>query len=417
MLGHDRESLGTAPGFWGRRIEWKRRHTVGAILLVLVIAVLVASAISIPYYAITPGSAQSVEKLIGVPAPDAHSHKGKFLLVDVELVPLRAIEWPWFALNSDDEIVSSNALLGPETASQYETEGELDMRDAQQAATVVALHTLGYRVSARSAGALIYATLPDSPAADELSVGDVVSQVDGASVRTAAELGERIRDHRPGNIVTATVLSYPARRPQAVRVRLSAWRVKGKGKAATLVCPPWGTELSYPLYRFSPETGAKVKEAPCIGALDVETYYRVPHLPVKVDLSSEGIIGPSAGLAFTLGLIERLDPYDLAGGHEIAATGTMSVTGQVGAVGGVAQKTVAVRNAGATVFFVPRAEYGAARSHGGGGLHIYPVTTIGQVISILERHYGGRLPARRGERLAAESIANGGRKPGRRLAR
>lgn len=415
MLGHEGESLGTEAPPRGRRFEWHRRHTVGAIVLALVLAIVVASSISIPYYAITPGTAQSVEKLIGVPSHDAHSHRGEFLLVDVELVPLRAIEWPWYALNSDDQIVSANALLGPETANQYETEGELDMHDAQQAATVVALRTLGYHVSANSDGALIYATLPDSPASEDLAVGDVVSQVDGVPVTTAAGLGESIRQRPPGAAVKMTVLSYPSRHAKTVRVRLSAWRVKGKGKRATLVCPPWGTGLSEPLYHFSPATGKRVKEAPCIGALDVETYYRVPHLPLRVDLASEGIIGPSAGLAFTLGLIQRLDPYDLAGGHKIAATGTMSVSGQIGAVGGVAQKTVAVRNAGAAVFFVPRSEYKAAHSHSGDGLRIYPVTTIAQVISILERDYGGRLPARHSARVAASSIARVARRPSHRL--
>ena len=102
----------------------------------------------------------------------------------------------------------------------------------------------------------------------------------------------------------------------------------------------------------------------CLG-LYLDQLYETGGLPFSVDLKSEGIIGPSAGLAFTLGLLEKLDPSDLTGGHLVAATGTMSITGQVGDVGGVAQKTVAVRERGAVLFLVPPQEYAVAKAHAG----------------------------------------------------
>jgi PDZ domain-containing protein len=109
-----------------------------------------------------------------------------------------------------------------------------------------------------------------------------------------------------------------------------------------------------------------------------------------VSIDSEGIIGPSAGLAFTIGLLEKLDPADLTGGKRVAATGTMSITGAVGDVGGVAQKTVAVRDAGAVLFLVPPQELAVARAHAGPNLKVVAVSTIGQAIAALE-HIGGRL--------------------------
>ena len=111
---------------------------------------------------------------------------------------------------------------------------------------------------------------------------------------------------------------------------------------------------------------------------------------MKVDLSSEGIVGPSAGLAFTLGLMQELDPADLTGGLKVAATGTMSIDGSVGDVGGVAQKTIAVRGAGASVFLVPKQEYAVAKSHAGPNLRVYAVSSIAQAIQILES-LGGRI--------------------------
>lgn len=393
MRGHDDESLGSATAVGEPAgFRWRRRHTVLAVALVIVVAALVASLVSIPYYAITPGTAQSVGALIGVPTNDAHHHKGQVLLVDVELVPLRAIEWPYFELDSNAEIVRSSELLGPETAAQYQVEGELDMHDAQQAATVMALRTLGYRVTARPIGALIYAVIPGSPAARYLPVGAAVTAVDRAPVTTAAGLGLRLARFHPGERVIMRFRTYHSA-ARTVSLRLGEWRIKGRGRSATLVCPTWGTGRNYRLDHVSPETDKAVKAASCIGVYDIETSYRTGRLPLRVDLASEGIIGPSAGLAFTLGLIERLDPYDLTGGHKIAATGTMSLNGQVGDVGGVAQKTVAVRAAGAAAFFVPQPEYKTALAHAGGHLKVYPVTSLAQVIRILQRRYGGRLPA------------------------
>ncbi|MHB8244394.1 MAG: S16 family serine protease [Acidimicrobiales bacterium] len=399
MTGHDDHSLENAEGEQPasgptRSFRWRRRHTLLAVLAVVVVAVAIASLVTIPYYAITPGSAQSVENLIGVPSSVNHKHKGQVLLVDVMLTPLRAIEWPWFELNPNAQIVPTNSLLGPETAGQYQIEGELDMSNAQQAATVVALTELGYKVNVRPAGALIYALLPGSPAEASLAVGDVVTEVSGHSVTSASGLGRQLVTYRPGTTVVMRVRPFLAKKSHLVNLRLSAWRLKGRGKHATLVCPPYGTHSRYPLDHVAPETGKRVGSAPCIGALQVEAHFQVGKLPFRINLASEGIIGPSAGLAFTLGLIQRLDPYDLTGGHKVAATGTMDIYGQVGPVGGVAQKTVAVRNSGAKIFFVPPAEYKVALAHGGNGLRIYAVSSLGQAIGILLHRYGGRLPAR-----------------------
>jgi PDZ domain-containing protein len=397
--GHDDESLGSEAAREPEQagFRWRRWHTVLSVIVMVVLAAVVASLISIPYYAITPGSAQSVERLIGVPKQYNHAHDGQVLLVDVELTPLRAIEWPFFELDPNADIVSSASLLGTVNAAQYQIQGELDMSDAQQAATVVALRRLGHHVSVRSNGALVYSLLPGSPAAQSLSVGDRVVGVDGRRVATFLQLGRLLSRYQPGDEVSLAVVGFASHQQSKVRLRLSAWRVKGRGKSATLVCPLYGTDLRLPLYHPTTGSGSHGSgshgSAPdgCIG-VDLEASYVVGKLPFRVDLSSEGIIGPSAGLAFTLGLIERLDPFDLTGGHKIAATGTMDIYGDVGDVGGVAQKTVAVRDSGAKVFFVPRQEYKVALAHAGSTLKVYEVSSIDQAIHILVTKYGGKLP-------------------------
>ena len=115
--------------------------------------------------------------------------------------------------------------------------------------------------------------------------------------------------------------------------------------------------------------------------------------PFPVNINVTNIGGPSAGLAMTLGVIDALDGGSVTGGHTVAATGTMDAQGDVGDVGGVAQKTVAVENAGATIFLVPPQEYKAAKSKDRPGLAIYPVSTLNQALSVLAAHGGATLAA------------------------
>ena len=100
---------------------------------------------------------------------------------------------------------------------------------------------------------------------------------------------------------------------------------------------------------------------------------RVVTIPndIKVDFETNDIGGPSAGLAFTLTLIDRLSDGDLTGGKKVAVTGTIDVDGNVGAIGGLQSKASAVRQAGAEYFIVPynqgEADIAAAQKAAGPG--------------------------------------------------
>ncbi|GAA3232625.1 hypothetical protein GCM10020256_48080 [Streptomyces thermocoprophilus] len=116
-------------------------------------------------------------------------------------------------------------------------------------------------------------------------------------------------------------------------------------------------------------------------------YLRLSEKDVKVDLTLEDVGGPSAGLLFSLGIIDKLDGDgsggDLTGGRVIAGTGTISPDGNVGAVGGVALKTQAARRDGATVFLVPKAECDDAKAELPKGLRLVPVTTLKGAVDAL----------------------------------
>jgi PDZ domain-containing protein len=108
---------------------------------------------------------------------------------------------------------------------------------------------------------------------------------------------------------------------------------------------------------------------------------------VKVTLKLADVGGPSAGLLFSLGIVDKLDGNgsggDLTGGKNIAGTGTIGADGTVGAVGGVALKTQAARRDGATVFLVPKDECADAKAELPKGLRLVPVTSLKGAVSDL----------------------------------
>ncbi|MFJ4837797.1 S16 family serine protease [Streptomyces sp. NPDC088746] len=118
---------------------------------------------------------------------------------------------------------------------------------------------------------------------------------------------------------------------------------------------------------------------------------------VDITLHLADVGGPSAGLFFSLGIIDKLSDNgsggNLTGGRTIAGTGTIEADGTVGAVGGVSLKTQAARRDGATVFLVPKAECKQAKAERPDGLRLISVTTLKSAVSSLRAlDEGGKVP-------------------------
>ncbi|MEU9649199.1 S16 family serine protease [Streptomyces sp. NPDC048110] len=119
-------------------------------------------------------------------------------------------------------------------------------------------------------------------------------------------------------------------------------------------------------------------------------YLRMDRDDVDVRLRLEDVGGPSAGLLFSLGIVDKLGAGDLTGGRVIAGTGTITDDGKVGAVGGVPLKTQAARRDGATVFLVPKAECSDAQAELPKGLRLIPVTTLKGAVDSLKALESGK---------------------------
>jgi PDZ domain-containing protein len=361
------------------RFRRRRWHTVLVVLLVVIVAaVIILSRWNVGYYALTPGDATPVAPFIDVPAHLDHPLSGSILLTDVYETQLNALTYlqeRYFS--SVAQVYSAGELIGSSTpANQYIDQGYLQMNQAQSDATAAALTHLGYTVSHKNAGVLIYGIPPGTPASHVLKVSEVLTAVNGTATPTPCALDSALHGLVAGTKATLTV--------EASSISASGAVVAGKTvqRTITLGTPP----------KSLVDTGCGPPTKPT-AYLGIEPAQEIAwDFPVKVSVHTADIGGPSAGLAMTLGIIDKLSGGDLTGKRTVAATGTIDAAGDVGDVGGVPQKTIAVERAGATVFFVPRQEYKAAMSKDTPQLHVYEVSTLDQALQILKR-LGGTMPS------------------------
>ena len=222
------------------------------------------------------------------------------------------------------------------------------MDRSQEIAAAVALREAGYDVDADPAGALVEAVFPDTPAAEELRPTDVIVQANGRQDSHPGRPPPRPRAGRPGRRGDARVRPRrrAARRPAS---RRSPSRVESRARAAI------GVLVS--------------QEA------DIE-------LPRDVSIKTEGVGGPSAGLPFALGILEKLG-RDVDRGLDVAATGEIELDGTVAPVGGLKQKTIGAREAGVDVFLVPAGDNAAEARRHAEGLRIVPVRNFQQALRAL----------------------------------
>lgn len=327
---------------------------VAALAALVVATLFVINLLHIPYYSLSPGPTAPVSQLITVPKARSHPVKGSILLVTVYQSALTPIQYWRAELDSQVQVLPAAAILGNTPASQLEQVDLEEMAASKQAAEVAALRRLGYPVTEHGTGALIGYVLRDTPAASALRAGQTITGLDGTAIRTASDLTAALAKDHPGQTIDLRVQN------------------------------PKGSSASVRL-TLAHRPGARSQAFIGVGVLTRDSRF---DFPFPVDINSAGIGGPSAGLAFTLGIIDVLTNGRLVNGHVMAATGTIDQFGNVGDVGGVAQKAISVSRAGARLFLVPPQEFAVAKAHAGPGLTVVAVSTLQQALDAIAAHGG-----------------------------
>jgi PDZ domain-containing protein len=343
---------------WRGRMS-RRRLTLLVAGIGVVVSAAVAAVLPVPYVILGPGPTLntlgriSSGPLIQISGHPTYRTTGNLNLVTVSFLggpgnqfnvftALRAWLTPHTAVVPEQEIFTPG-----QTQQQVVQQDTQQMVSSQETAAAAALCVVGIKFTTVDT---IQATESKMPAAGVLRHGDVITAVDGKAVSCHAGAGDLIRARRPGAPVSLTIL----RRGKTEQIRLKTANIQGQAVV-----------------------GVQVTES-----------FRFP-FRIKIDVGNIG--GPSAGLMFALGIVDKLTPGgNLTGGKFIAGTGEISADGTVSPIGGIQQKMAGARNAGATIFLSPAANCADAASAVPAGMRLIKVSTLRGAIQDLAALKAGR---------------------------
>lgn len=302
---------------------------------VVVLGVGLASVIRLPYYLIAPGSVYATADRIDVQGDREITPEGDIRFVTVsQTADISIWEWLQGKLDDDIEIKHEDEVIGDQTSDEKREQDQRRMQVSKDAAVVVALQRLGYELIVTPLGIEVASVFDCSAADGVLGTGDVIVRVDGVDVRQTEDL-----------------LAQLAEREIGEKIELLVERIDPANSALTLSTDLVSIALGSAAAECLPDDVRADGPRPFIG---IGTHTMVhEELPFDVEIDTGRVGGPSAGLAFTLAIMDVLSEGELTNGLEIVATGTIDRDGRVGPVGGIRQKTVAVERSGADVFIVP----------------------------------------------------------------
>ena len=317
----------------------------------LTIATLLAP---IPFVFFKPGVPDNVAgKIISIKDAKTYPINGKLFITSI------------LVTNPDSPVFGAETLvnwaIGPhvvlpkesvyppiQPAQKIERDSRNEMESSKVTSTAAALRYLGYDFDE----VYYVSDIRDySDAIKKLKIGDVITDIDGKKINQIEEIRTSYAKKRIGDPLLITVE-----------------RKDKNGKVASVTTRVILVE----------NLDIEEKERPAIGIL-VGTSAR---FPIDVDFNLPGVGGPSAGLIFAVGIVEKLTEEDLVRGRKIAGTGTISASGKVGGIGGIEEKMVGASRIGATIFIAPR-ENCPDIEHVPKGLKVIPVSTLSEAIEAL----------------------------------
>lgn len=341
----------------------QRRRTLGVTLLIgsLVLTVGLA-AVPSAYVIEQPGPWFDTLGTVSIPDPEDDTKKDKIPLItidgtntypttgELDLLTVSVLGNPdqtpsWIEVASawfdpSKAVVPLEAIFPKEeTTQEREAANTAQMVDSQQDAIAAALTNLGYDVVV---GVEVLGFTDSSPAKSVLALGDVITAFNGTPVKSVPQLRELLKANGSSTAGTVTFIRKGVTQDaQVTPIDVDGNTVLGIGAKAQ--------------YDF----------------------------PFEVTIRLDDVGGPSAGMMFALGIIDKLTPEDITGGNHFAGTGTIDAQGNVGPIGGIQQKLYGAKKAGATYFLAPADNCDEVVGHVPAGLQVYSVKTLNDALNVL----------------------------------
>lgn len=316
--------------------SWTAWQISGVVLSVLVVGAIIAgSFVRLPYYRLSPGSVYDTIGRIEAPTEQVFIPEGEIGFVTVSQTA-NITPWQWLDAKLDEnvEIQHEDEVRGDQTADEFREADIRRMQISKSAAVVVALQKLGFDLVITPIGIEVAQVFPCTAADGTLGTGDLIIGVNGEDTRDGESLVEALLGIGIGQPVELLIERIDPNNPtQSMSTELVGLTLG----SADDECLSDDVRADEP----RPFIG--------IGTLTITD----EEFPFEINVETGRVSGPSAGLAFTLAILDVLTEGELTNGMSIVATGTIDREGNVGPVGGIHQKTVAAERSGADLFLVP----------------------------------------------------------------
>lgn len=322
-----------------------RRFVVTALLVAAFI--MCGFFMRLDYYLIVPSRAVELGDLISVESGDADD-LGSFYLVTVSqqraspFTAFYALVHPGIDINPLTAVIPRGM-----SEEEYRRLMAEHMAESRQMAQVVALRRAGYQIEVASEGIEVVGFLESAPAGPYLQKNDILLAVDGTAVVLASEVPLIVKERKVGDTVHLSLLR--------------------DGNYLEVDVPT----AEHPEEEGMPFLGIYIKTLPWQAAI-----------PITIVMDTGRIGGSSAGMMFTLEILNQVMEEDLTAGKRIAGTGTIDFNENIGRIGGITQKVIAAERAGAELFLAPEANYEEAKE-AASWINVIPVSNLSEVLEVL----------------------------------
>ncbi|MFI5532788.1 PDZ domain-containing protein [Kitasatospora sp. NPDC051853] len=344
-----------------------RRSATMLAATLLLIALLCASVLmKVPYTEMSPGPTyntlgtqeNSDKPVIQISGHETYPTSGHLNMTTVQVTGAKyepslvsaVVGW----LRGDVLVVPhDNVYPEGQTDQEAQQQNAEEFASSEDSAKTAALNQLGIPIGSE---VIVNSVVAGGPSDGKLHAGDRIVAVDGTTITSDVQVAEQVVKHKPGEDVVFTVVP------------------KEKDKGTGDPNPADQQRVTITTAKAADSDRAVVGIRPRIS----HTY------PFKIEIGLQDVGGPSAGLMFALGIVDKLTPTDLTGGRFVAGTGTITDDGKVGPIGGISMKLIAARDKGAQYFFTPADNCAEASKNTPEGLRLVKAETLDSALKSLD---------------------------------
>ena len=322
--------------------------------LIIFITISSLSLVKTDYYFMSPGPPYQWE--IEYVEINSFDFEGSLYQLTVRRDEANALIYAWSLINDSYDLYPREVILPDGVTPKELSEISIqNMRTSENVAIAVALKNVGYEISSKGDGVSVVGLLDDSPVKEKLKKGDLLNSINNKEINSTTEFIATLRTYSIGESVSIGLL------------REIDGELKQMFVETTLI-----EHVEY-------------EGEPMVGFLATTVNERFD-FPFEIDIKTGNVGGPSAGLMMALNVYNNLIPEDITNSMIVAGTGTIEIDGSVGPVGGIKQKIIAAKRAGAELILVPLANFEEAKAFEDDKTAIVAVDSFDEALSVISQY-------------------------------